>query len=262
MWIVFEGCDGSGKTTLLAAVREELMKTYGVEYVFGTKEPTEDVYGKMAKQALETESRTDLALRYFFLDRWGHTDRLRMVDRHRYIILQDRYIASTAVYQGCLAGTMQDGKDLFRAMQHVLFDVPDLTVYLRFSSENSATKMLERIRSRGCDGFESRMDEQTAKRCIRAYQQIVLLHVAPLYLSNTVQHAAIKAELPAEGRATDEGHPFAPDKVGANLYYFPKETPQAVLDIQIERFTRENLTSLVVFAIETLMAFVNERRMN
>ncbi len=107
MFIVFEGINGTGKTTALelTSVFLKYLKAeqylQGVDEIIKTKEPTNTLAGRNVKKALAAVNmftKNDL-LALIKRDRQHHLDEVIKPNRHKSIILSDRYWYSTYAYQ-------------------------------------------------------------------------------------------------------------------------------------------------------------------
>lgn len=99
--IVFEGIDGAGKSTQLGLLAEELRRQ-GYP-VLATREPTDGPYGQAIRRLYRNRAGSSPAeeLELFIEDRRQHVrEMLNPALENRQIVLCDRYVLSTAAYQG------------------------------------------------------------------------------------------------------------------------------------------------------------------
>ena len=130
--IAFEGADGSGKTTQ-ARRAVDYIKKKGREVVF-VREPGGTRVGEKIRQILldpelkEMCVRTELFL-YMAARAQLAEEVLRSVEREEKVIVTDRYLLSSVVYQGMAGGI---GTAIVSEMGHlaVLGIQPDLTIVL------------------------------------------------------------------------------------------------------------------------------------
>lgn len=161
-FIALEGLDGSGKTAISALIAAHFVAKMGEDHVLHTYEPHnpsaagEYVRAVLAKQ-IAISGRT-LALG-FALNRADHNERVItpfLETGERRIVLCDRYIMSSLVYQSSETLTLEDVAAL-----NVTARTPDLTLFFDVSPETSDS----RISSRGSERelFEERLAETRAK---------------------------------------------------------------------------------------------------
>jgi dTMP kinase len=135
--VVFEGIDGSGKTTV-HNILKEMLSDYGC-FVF-SKEPTDGVYGRKAREMLREGCECSEELFYTILkDRAEHVNNLiNPVLTQGKVVVLDRYFISNVVYQGC---------DTFD-MNHILLinrmvaPDPDLVVYFDVTVEEALKRLM------------------------------------------------------------------------------------------------------------------------
>lgn len=96
--VVFDGPNGVGKTTLIKCVAE-LLKNNNIDF-YTTKEPTESVLGKFAYDFSENNRGISLAC-IVAADRYKHLeDEIIPMLKQNKIVLVDRYILSSFLFQG------------------------------------------------------------------------------------------------------------------------------------------------------------------
>ncbi|MBX9861354.1 MAG: dTMP kinase [Hyphomicrobium sp.] len=143
-FITFEGGEGAGKTTQVARLAERL-RAGGVETVV-TREPGGTPLGESIRDVVlgaSPEPVTELLL--FAAARAEHVAKvIRPALAHGTWVLCDRFVDSTRVYQGVMAGV---SADLIGAieMRTVAPTFPDLTVVLDVPAEEG----LKRTEARG-----------------------------------------------------------------------------------------------------------------
>ncbi len=123
--IAFEGIDGAGKTTQLGLLASTLERQGW--RVLRTKEPTDGPFGRRLRESARTgRLPADEELELFLRDRAEHVDAvIRPALARGDAVLVDRYVWSTAAYQG--ARGLDPSAILAR---NAAFPVPDLVVLL------------------------------------------------------------------------------------------------------------------------------------
>ncbi len=180
VFITFEGSDGSGKTTQLRMLQQRLEKA-GRDPV-ATLEPG-GTEGAEAIGQLLLEGSTDrwspaCETLLFTAARRDHVERLIQpaLDAGR-IVLSDRFHDSTAVYQAAGGGD-PEMIDTLHGLAIGL--VPNLTLVLRISAEESARRRLARGGSQhryeriGAD-FDRRVEEGYTALCARHPRRCVAI---------------------------------------------------------------------------------------
>ncbi len=153
MFVAFEGIDGSGKSTQIVEVLRAMQELNKYQPIVRTREPT--WRAEEIRRRLEAErdpmSNSPLLATQFISDRREHyfTD-IRPDLARNYVVLCDRYIMSTLVYQS-LPGKMTM-LDLVSAHFTANVGTPDITFYLSLNAEE-ATKRIA-IRGDECEKFE------------------------------------------------------------------------------------------------------------
>jgi len=128
MFIVFEGIDGSGLTTQSKILGKYLEKRG--KKVFLTKEPTENLIGKIIRKILKGQRKLNqetLAL-LFAADRSMHMDIIKERLKDSFVIC-DRYYFSNYAYQ------MLDVDIEYLIQINSRFLKPDLTIFLNVPPE-------------------------------------------------------------------------------------------------------------------------------
>lgn len=141
-WLVFEGLDGTGKTTQLNLLAQALEESQ-VDYV-RVRSPGQTYFGQKIRElllhpVLNRELTVDDEIMLLLADRMMLLQNvIRPALVAGKIVLQDRYIPSSYLYQGYIkprttrhTETPVDRLDKIRRMhQYLEIDVPDLYVYL------------------------------------------------------------------------------------------------------------------------------------
>jgi dTMP kinase len=139
---VFEGGDGSGTTTQLTMLSERLKKS-GNPRFFPTFEPTNGQIGKVIRAALTKEvplAPQTLAM-LFAADRnehiFGQDGILEHANRGE-LVISDRYVLSSLVYQGIECG------DELPASLNSRFPAPETLIFLDIDPETALERMKNR----------------------------------------------------------------------------------------------------------------------
>jgi dTMP kinase len=139
---VFEGGDGSGTTTQLSMLSERL-KQAGKPSFFSTFEPTNGQTGKIIRAALTNEApliSQTLAM-LFAADRnehiYGPDGIFEHVNRGE-LVISDRYVLSSLVYQGIECG------DELPASLNSRFPAPEVLIFLDIEPETALERMKDR----------------------------------------------------------------------------------------------------------------------
>lgn len=139
---VFEGGDGSGTTTQLSLLSERLKKA-GKPCFFPTFEPTNGQIGKIIRAALTKSAPiTPQTLAFLFsADRnehiYGQDGILEHINRDE-LVVSDRYIMSSLVYQGIECG------DELPASLNSRFPAPGTLIFLDLEPETALERMKNR----------------------------------------------------------------------------------------------------------------------
>lgn len=142
-FVVLEGLDGSGKSTTCEKLEEEL-SARGIK-VKVTAEPTHEGIGAFIRSgsAGKISQRTEALL--FVADRNDHTEKIIDWVSQGYVVLCDRYFASTIAYQSAkLDGDSTDTEWLTKINEQFIKG-PDRTILLDVEPRTG----LDRVGSRG-----------------------------------------------------------------------------------------------------------------
>ncbi|MDR1837478.1 MAG: dTMP kinase [Treponema sp.] len=139
---VFEGGDGSGTTTQLSLLTER-MKNVQSPFFFPTFEPTGTQTGNLIRAALKREIvlKPETLAVLFAADRNEHLYGLGGIAEHAAggeLIVSDRYILSSLVYQG-----IECGDELPQTLNS-RFPFPELTIFLDIKPEIAIDRMKDR----------------------------------------------------------------------------------------------------------------------
>jgi dTMP kinase len=144
-FIVIEGLDGSGTTTQTALLKDHLEKLR--LRAAATFEPTDSVIGKLIRDVLSGRIQvTDGALALLYAaDRDNHiynqTDGLLSLLEENDVVISDRYLFSSLVYQG-----LQIPQSRVEAYNS-FFPLPEILVYI----DTPAEECLRRLHNRGAE---------------------------------------------------------------------------------------------------------------
>jgi len=149
LFVAIEGIDGSGKTT----VSRHLAKSFedqGIK-VFLTREPTEDLPETM----IRSNFNNGVALFFLFMaDRAKHEDTIAMKLSENYLVISDRFLASSFAYQGPIIekyfGNFEDTFKWMKMVSMPLKLLPDITFLL----DIDPVMAMDRIRNREKSLFE------------------------------------------------------------------------------------------------------------
>lgn len=149
LFVAIEGIDGSGKTT----VSRHLAKSFedqGIK-VFLTREPTEDLPETM----IRSNFNNGVALFFLFMaDRAKHENTIAMKLSENYLVISDRFLASSFAYQGPIIekyfGNFEDTFKWMRMVSMPLKLLPDITFLL----DIDPVMAMDRIRNREKSLFE------------------------------------------------------------------------------------------------------------
>jgi len=188
--VVFEGGDGAGTTTQIKLLEENLRSAFAQKSIFTTFEPTGSAAGKLLRSVLSGDvdfcAKTQAYL--FAADRCEHIFGCSGIFERcakGEIVLCDRYILSSLVYQG-----IGSGEELPK-MLNSPFPAPGLLFFFDVDSETS----LMRIKKRGSKREIYEYKEfQEAVRC--RYKKVL-----PFCAAQGTEIKIIDASLPVEETA-------------------------------------------------------------
>jgi len=142
-FITIEGPEGSGKTTFALRLREALASR-GYSVVF-TREPGGTPLGERVRNFLLSEESTDLdplseALFYAAVRREHVVRVIRPALEAGRVVLVDRFVDSSLVYQGMVGGA---GVERVRAINEIVLEGlwPSITFYLDLPVEESLARL-------------------------------------------------------------------------------------------------------------------------
>jgi dTMP kinase len=142
---VFEGADGSGTSTQLRLLADRFDRLEGrpVPPLFTTFEPTDSPIGRLLRSGLkgETPLKSETIAYLFAADRNEHIfgpEGIAVRCQRGELVVQDRYTASSLVYQGITCG------DELPARLNRDFPVPELLLYFDIDSETAQRRMAGR----------------------------------------------------------------------------------------------------------------------
>jgi len=129
MFISIDGANGVGKTTISKLVYGKLQQKYSK--VLLTKEPTNSNIGSFIRNLENIEEYKGYPLAYMILaDRYHHIKKIEEKLNDGYIVISDRYIASSLVYQ------VLDGINIEEVLQENLkFKKPDIYFFITMKEE-------------------------------------------------------------------------------------------------------------------------------
>jgi dTMP kinase len=139
---VIEGIDGAGKSTLCGLLEKKLSdEGYRVKV---TQEPTYDEIGSFIREGKVKGISQKAEALLFVADRAVHTERMSEWVEEGYIVICDRYFASTVAYQSSgLGGEALDREWLIALNMPVIIE-PDLTVLLDIDPKKGLSRIGER----------------------------------------------------------------------------------------------------------------------
>lgn len=136
MFITLEGLDGSGQSTQAALLARKLRRTG--HRVTTTKEPTDDVVGKLIRRRLQGKWQTNMeCLQLLFVaDRAHHLEKVILPALKKgQVVISDRYFLSTLAF-----GSLEVDQEWLRQLNSK-FLVPDITFLLKVSPEECLRRM-------------------------------------------------------------------------------------------------------------------------
>lgn len=166
LFVSFEGADACGKSTVSKMVARKLNEYFSNEdQVIWTREPGGSVVGEKIREILTTcdlDPRTEALL--FAASRTDHTWSIIMKAKsNKKIVLCDRYIHSSLVYQGIVKNLGY--KNVFKINQFGIGKVkPDLVFYL---SANPKILMERKRKDNSRDIFDRLENEFTQEENLR-----------------------------------------------------------------------------------------------
>lgn len=145
LFISFEGGDGSGKTTILNMLKENLKKE-GIE-IYLTREPGGNKISEEIRNVILDKANTDMdirteALLYAASRRQHLVENVIPLLNEGKIVISDRYIDSSLVYQGYARGI---GIDKVYDLNMFATDnmLPELTIFFDIKPEDSLKRILK-----------------------------------------------------------------------------------------------------------------------
>ena len=175
-FITFEGVEGCGKTTQIKLLKEFLEKTSGHEVVL-TREPGgTPLANKIREILLSTDNKTltpKAELLLYEAGRNQHVEELiKPALKAKKIVLCDRYMDATTVYQGIARGL---GLELCENLNHLAVGecIPNLTLILDCPPEIGLKRSLARLSKE--KSKESRFEEEKLefhKKVYKGYKDL------------------------------------------------------------------------------------------
>ncbi len=154
-FFAIEGIDGSGKSTILPIIKRKLSRS-GFK-IWLTAEPTPLISDLVKLRSFPYDPYAMFLL--FTFDRKLHQETIKSWLEKDYVVISDRYIASSYAYQGGgIIEAMGDRKKALKWMDTVSSVItvkPDLTFYLKIDPETA----LKRLKgTRDADTMEEEID--------------------------------------------------------------------------------------------------------
>jgi dTMP kinase len=141
-FLVIEGIDGAGKSTLCRLLEQKLSEEG--HKVIVTQEPTHDEIGSFIREGKVKGISQKAEALLFTADRAVHTERILRWVEEDFIVICDRYFASTVAYQSSgLDGEALDREWLISINMPVIVE-PDLTVLLDIDPKKGLGRIGER----------------------------------------------------------------------------------------------------------------------
>jgi dTMP kinase len=142
-FVVFEGCDGSGTTTQLARLHDYFSVHDELPLLRITSEPTSGEIGRLTRRVLrgEVKYRPETLARLFAADRNEHLfgeDGIVAHCTRGELVVSDRYVPSSLVYQGLECG------DMLPLQLNQDFPLPELLLFFDLDSETAERRIAER----------------------------------------------------------------------------------------------------------------------
>ena len=174
-FIVFEGPEASGKTTQIKRVEKRLKQDF--KNIFLTREPggteVSDSIRALFKKNFQEEILPMTELLLVLASRHQHIEKVinPILLKEKTLILCDRFMDSTYVYQGLLQGLKKETID-YHARPIIKDRLPDLT----FVFTLGAKKVLERLKM-SRQNTEDRLDNfsrESHQRICQGYKNLIL----------------------------------------------------------------------------------------
>ena len=141
-FLVIEGIDGAGKSTL-CRILEKKLTAEGFK-VKVTQEPTHDEIGSFIRGGKVKGISQKAEALLFVADRAVHTERISQWIDEGFVVICDRYFASTVAYQSSgFNGEALDREWLIELNRPVIIE-PDLTVLLDLDAKKGIARIGER----------------------------------------------------------------------------------------------------------------------
>ena len=188
-FISFEGIEGSGKSTQIEKT-ESFLTAQGFK-VFRFREPGGTVFGEKLREAiLHSETPLDpMSECHLFLSSRAQLLKekvLPLLEKEKTVVLLDRYIDSTLVYQG-IARKLGFEKVLTLHQFAPLNILPHLTIYLQIDLQTSMERQLKRGQEK--DYFEAE-NESFYKSLIQGHDELIGLfpqRIAAINAKNDIE---------------------------------------------------------------------------
>ena len=168
MFITFEGIEGSGKTTQIKKI-SDFLKDAGFETVV-TREPGDTKIGKKIRSILLNPENKELSslceLFLYAADRAQHLHEIIVPAlENNKIVLCDRFIDSTTVYQGKARGLETDLIEEIHQISAGIVQTlkPDLTVLFDLNPEIGLKRTFKAIKMGQRSGNETRFELENLK---------------------------------------------------------------------------------------------------
>lgn len=139
-FVVFEGGDGSGTSTQM-----DLLRRRAGSFLYCTAEPTEGPVGKLIREALggKLSLGAETLARLFSADRQEHLYGSGGIVEHcgrGDLVVCDRYVLSSLVYQGITCGQAAFGEDLPLLLNRD-FPGPELLIFFDLDPDIAAKRL-------------------------------------------------------------------------------------------------------------------------
>lgn len=142
-FITFEGIDGSGKSTLSKLVFKTL-KTKGYDVIY-TFEPTNTFIGKFVQRCIETKTDPYTTTFAFVSDRIEHCKKIKKWLSLGKIVICDRYVDSTYVYQAAqMEGLIKNPIKWLKELSKNKVIIPDRTFLFVINPKDSLARIQKR----------------------------------------------------------------------------------------------------------------------